>query len=76
MVGQTGVSVLDEHCARERHASGCKWAEATQQQGERAVQLDRGPLRSCQCEGVARHQVAKCTHGRGTVFEHHEGRHA
>ena len=27
-------------------------------------------------EGVARHQVAKCTHRRGTVFEHHEGRHA
>ena len=24
-------------------------------------------------EGVARHQVAKCTHRRGTVFEHHEG---
>eukprot|EP00324_Dicrateria_rotunda_P001869 CAMPEP_0206166928 /NCGR_PEP_ID=MMETSP1474-20131121/26021_1 /ASSEMBLY_ACC=CAM_ASM_001110 /TAXON_ID=97495 /ORGANISM="Imantonia sp., Strain RCC918" /LENGTH=66 /DNA_ID=CAMNT_0053571253 /DNA_START=212 /DNA_END=409 /DNA_ORIENTATION=- len=40
--GQTSESALDEHCARERHASGCKWAEATQQQEERAVQLDRG----------------------------------
>ena len=33
----------------------------------------RWPVSAHASEGVARHQVAKCTHRRGTVFEHHEG---